>query len=161
MRREVIADGGASDNQHIQRHPENIHNRRLQLVCKEVQCVSIRQHTSAYVSIRRRTSAYVSIRQHTYALRGCLHSFLRLPPRFVSICTLVPVKQVSICTVVEGCCRSLLRLPPRFVSNCTFVPVKKVSICTVVPVQILTFAYNSTSTDFCSALAVPQVFVQQ
>jgi hypothetical protein len=30
-------------------------------------CVSIRQHTSAYVSIRQHTSAYVSIRQHTSA----------------------------------------------------------------------------------------------
>jgi hypothetical protein len=33
----------------------------------EVELVSIRQHTSAYVSIRQHTSAYVSIRQHTSA----------------------------------------------------------------------------------------------
>jgi hypothetical protein len=97
-----------------------------------------------------RTSAYVSI-----------HSFLRLPPRFVRICTLVPVKQVSICTVVEGCLHSFLRLPPRFGNIYGFVPVKKVSICIVVPVEILTFAYNRTNTDVCLALAAPQVFVQQ
>jgi hypothetical protein len=69
--------------------------------------VSIRQHTSAYVSIRQHTSAYVSIRQHTSA-------FVSIPvgkkepelpsPSYkttpcghlcVSVCTIVPVKQVS------------------------------------------------------------------
>ena len=36
-------------------------------VSVNVYCVSIRQHTSAYVSIRQHTSAHVSIRQHTSA----------------------------------------------------------------------------------------------
>jgi hypothetical protein len=36
-------------------------------ICDSADCVSIRQHTSAYVSIRQHTSAYVNIRQHMSA----------------------------------------------------------------------------------------------
>jgi hypothetical protein len=44
-------------------------------------CVSIRQHTSAYVSIRQHTSAYVSIRQHASA-------YVRIPAlRLLSLTT--------------------------------------------------------------------------
>jgi hypothetical protein len=57
----------------------------------------IRQHTSAYVSIRQHTSAYVSIRQHTSAYgSGSECSLVSYAARSVSICTVVPVKQVNL-----------------------------------------------------------------